>query len=242
LTPAERQALGQLMKDHAETIQQTGDPRQIQPLIDMFAGLTSPEMANRQDFNAAMLMQGMADERSRRSSISGAVAFGILALVIAGAAIGYAMVTGDVWPYLQSNGWQETTGKIISADVETHRGEDSDGFLELKYSLNLRYAYQVGEQEYVNNRIQFNWDEESRLESDSEIDELLIIYPVGKTVSIYYDPDDPNDAVLQRSLRPGASLFFGAFCGVVALVLILLVAPIVFMRRIVFGGMRTMGQ
>ena len=59
----------------------------------------------------------------------------------------------------------------------------------------LVYSYTVHGVRYENNRRSFF--SEGAIESPDYAEEVVQQYPVGKEVTVYYNPDDPSDAVLE---------------------------------------------
>ncbi len=110
-----------------------------------------------------------------------------------------------------SRGWPATTGKVL----ESHYDEDSDGCMP-----HVRYAYTVDGAHYTNNRLYFHTCNRS---TKQDTRKHLSPYPVGKAVSIYYNPSKPVDAVLDRHIplwHPLFWLFFASIFIVVGVALL----------------------
>src|SRR5262249_25301486 len=80
---------------------------------------------------------------------------------------------------------------------------------------NIEYEFSVGAQTYRGARIAIT--DTSGPDAEAALDH----YPVGKTVTVYYDPADPNNCVLEREvpkqLLPGCMLMLAVLvAGVVA--------------------------
>ncbi len=91
-------------------------------------------------------------------------------------------------------------------------GSDSFG-----YVLVVLYTYTVKGRVYKNNRLYFyNYKPQSR----KGVEKDLLLYPVGKIVTVYYNPRKPSDAVLDSNIPIRlilTCLFFISFvlaCGV----------------------------
>lgn len=101
---------------------------------------------------------------------------------------------------VRSTGWRRTEGRIGKAEIqETEDWTDTDSWnRETLYSAHVRYTYWVGGRVYTSERLSFQptWG----LAQRGAI-KLLAGITRGKTVDVYYDPDDPASSVL----RPGAS-------------------------------------
>jgi hypothetical protein len=101
-----------------------------------------------------------------------------------------------------SKRWLTTTGEILESNLE----QDSDGWCP-----NVRYVYAVDRKHYANGRLYFFLSNGS---TQRDAKKHLLPYPVGKTVSVYYNPRKPEDAVLDRRMslwRPLFWLFFASF-------------------------------
>lgn len=90
------------------------------------------------------------------------------------------------------------------------------------YYGDIQYRYLVGDTEYLGTRRSF-----TRVHPAVEDAWQKVIdnYPVGKTVTLYYDPANPGTAVLEPGLRGEMSFLFelDIFCVVSFSVLFLLV-------------------
>lgn len=97
--------------------------------------------------------------------------------------------------------WPAVQGKIESStvDVEREREEDSDGDIhyERKYIPNIVYQYQVDGMDFMGDQISFGSTSSS---SQGWAYKMRDQYPEGAEVAVYYDPENPQEAVLQ----PGA--------------------------------------
>ena len=73
-------------------------------------------------------------------------------------------------------------------------GRPEDGFrVEPRNFANIVYEYSVSGQTLSNNRVSIGEDR-----GDFEVAETIARYPVGKPVTVYYNPRHPRDAVLER--------------------------------------------
>lgn len=109
-----------------------------------------------------------------------------------------------LWPVIRILGardWVETPCEIVSSEVGVH--SDSDGST---YSIDIEYAYAVDGREYLSDRYSFDETSSSgRAGKQRVVDE----HPVGSEHICYVDPDNPDEAVLNRGFVP--TLWFGLF-------------------------------
>ena len=109
---------------------------------------------------------------------------GIICL-IAGGAIGAFFI----WTILRRrsiNKWSVTDGKVL--DSRLHRTADS-------FEPYVKYSYEAGGKNYTNDKLYtVNY-----LSEDEKYSEKLIApYKVGKSVTVYFNPLDPSDSVLEK--------------------------------------------
>ncbi|MDD5466249.1 MAG: DUF3592 domain-containing protein [Anaerolineales bacterium] len=124
-----------------------------------------------------------------------------------------------------SQGWPATTGQITQAQVSRSTHTDSDGDTSTSYTPHVEYSYRVAEQEFTGKNITFGLTQS--FSQPAKAQAVLARYPVGSQVSVYYDPNQPGDAVLERkaggftaSLAIGAIfLLLGVCLGIPGLVL-----------------------
>jgi hypothetical protein len=120
--------------------------------------------------------------------------------------------------------WTETTGEILSADVETEERRDrrSNGSMRTRtsYTPVVTYGYEVDGVAYTGHRIRADDVGGDRERAFDTIND----YPVGSVTTVYYDPDNPGSAVLKQGADPVAVYLFG---GVGGLFLVLGLAGVV---------------
>lgn len=122
-----------------------------------------------------------------------------------------AMVrAGGLMSWSRSRQWSQTTGSIINVVIEdvTHR----DGFRTAddydSYMAHVSYQYTVAGKEYVGKRRRIVDDATSY----SEAEAVFNRYSAGDSVPVWYNPDDPGEAVLDRSVS--LTYFVGGIVGI----------------------------
>jgi hypothetical protein len=94
----------------------------------------------------------------------------------------------------KSRSWPTTAGTILHSGMEIHRETDKDGSTSTTYGVTLQYAYSVSGQEFQGTRRTFaNVRTGSRRRTES----ILLRYPQGGSVAVYYNPEDPSSSVLE---------------------------------------------
>ncbi|UMB59825.1 DUF3592 domain-containing protein [Lutibacter sp. A80] len=94
-----------------------------------------------------------------------------------------------------SKNWPTTLGVITFSDISQHTNNDGNNM----YASTINYNYTVANKSYVGDRISLSSSGAST-SSIREVKETLKTYPVDTQVNVYYDPEFPNNAVLE----PGA--------------------------------------
>lgn len=134
--------------------------------------------------------------RAKQNSPFALIIFGIIFIVggwllyvHVGVPLAEEAKASETWPAIQ--------GEITYSDI---RESESDG--TTMYSAEINYYFTVENKSYSGNRISLT-SGNSSTSSLREVKKDLQKYPVGADVTIYYDPELPNNAVLE----PGADLF-----------------------------------
>lgn len=114
--------------------------------------------------------------------------------------------------------WPGTTGEIVEARVERQTDEDSDGNTEIRFTPRVEYRYTVKGKELSSRTMAFGLT--TSYSSASKAEEKIRPYSIGKTVTVYYNPEKPGEAVLEREtgsatlgLVIGGIFLLVGFCG-----------------------------
>jgi hypothetical protein len=102
-----------------------------------------------------------------------------------------------LWPMMRIMGardWVETPCVIVSSEVGVH--SDSDGST---YSIDIEYTYFVDGRQHKSDRYSFDRSSSSGRGGKQRIVDQ---HPVGSEHVCYVDPDDPDEAVLNRGFVP----------------------------------------
>lgn len=111
--------------------------------------------------------------------------------------------------------WPAAMGKIVAAEVKAGQSmEDEDGYSSTVYYPEIRYEYQVGGETYSSNRLAFG--SRQSYGKQQKAAEGLLKYPVGDEVTVYYDPANPQEAVLEQSASNAKT---GLVVGIILLVI-----------------------
>ncbi|PIO47248.1 MAG: hypothetical protein CMR00_11450 [[Chlorobium] sp. 445] len=120
------------------------------------------------------------------------------------------MIFGVVSQYrqFQVQTWAETKGNITHSDFV----DDSEGG-----RLTIEYEYSVAGMRFQSTQLAPAFMLYNAREMANK-------YPVGAAVTVYYNPDNPEEAVLERqSAVTWVPIFVGALCLVIAAILFFVV-------------------
>ena len=136
---------------------------------------------------------------------SGGLTFGLVAIPFVIIAVVFLIVI------LRANGkvrasknWSSTTARILAADVEMRRNSTADGD-STSYYPTVVYEYAVNGQRFQSRRIRFGSEIGYGFRRMAE--NIVAKYPNGTLVSVFYDPQNPAEAVLEQSAGSSNRLF-----------------------------------
>lgn len=92
----------------------------------------------------------------------------------------------------RAKSWVPATGRILSIGVETRRHQFQGEPETVKNVPAVKYEFKVGARTIDGSRISIGD------EGGLDIDAVLKRYPAGAAVTVYYDPRDPTNCVLER--------------------------------------------
>ena len=93
-------------------------------------------------------------------------------------------------------------GKVLASEVTTHDSDDGT-----TYGVRVTYSYTVSGQEYTGDRLRYGQVSSS---SYPQARKAAAKFPVGSPITVYYNPSDPQDALLRPGLT-GGDLFMALF-------------------------------
>ena len=119
----------------------------------------------------------------------------------------------------ESQNWPSTSGAVTLAEVKRSVNRDEDGNESYAYYPKVEYTYQVGGETYTGKRLAFGGVLAQK--NPDSVQKTLERFPLGGPVTVYYDPEKPTDAVLERQ---AGGLKWGLIVGIICLVLSLCIA------------------
>ncbi|MCX7975763.1 MAG: DUF3592 domain-containing protein [Bellilinea sp.] len=107
----------------------------------------------------------------------------------------------------QSLNWPKTSGRVIESRIAEHESEDEDGHVTSTYSPVVRYEYQVNGVAYTGGKIAVGGV--VAISNKKKVQQTIDQYPEGKLVVVYYNPQNPAEAVLETRIAGKAELIAG---------------------------------
>lgn len=123
-----------------------------------------------------------------------------LSILIVGAVVLSIFFVRPFLHWRNAQSWPSADAQILSSEIEISRAKDSTS-----YEAKFDFAFEVDGQEWIGN--QFGFFVFSGSEKASK--ELVNRYPVGAETRIFYNPSNPSDAVMDRSLGPAVWFCIG---------------------------------
>ena len=130
--------------------------------------------------------------------------------------------------------WPSAKGRILTSETQARKvsriadSEDMVQVDEVRNFASIRYAFYVGERKFHGTRIHLGEDP-----GNVHLAETLKRYPRGAEVTVYYDPENPKNCVLDRD--PPTPGFFVTAIGAAAAVAIGLVAILLAVNGVLEG-------
>jgi hypothetical protein len=140
-------------------------------------------------------------------------------VVLAGVAAAYIGVE-TMRAARESLTWPAVDGRVIRTSIQTERSSrDSATAGSVTYRPVVVYAFSVNGATHEGQRVSFG---EYATADEADARRVVEEYSVGRTVRVYYQPDDPGQAVLRPGLD-GVPWFFLVIGGVFVLMGLLFV-------------------
>lgn len=111
--------------------------------------------------------------------------------------------------------YRATSGVVVTSGIESRRRVGLNEKPMVENFPKIVFEYEVGQRKYKGHRISVAEEKGNFL-----VESTLERYPVGREVTVYFDPTSPGTSVLERDLPPefwkGMWICFGLFFGVPA--------------------------
>jgi hypothetical protein len=130
--------------------------------------------------------------------------------------IGLVWVAGFAWIHKRAvdkakaaESWPVVSGRVVSCRVDIEESSDSDGNGSTWYNPVVTYGYTVGERELQGTRLRFG---NYRSSSHKKAEAALAPYAVGTAPLVRYNPERPEECVLETK-KPGPLYLVMAAAG-----------------------------
>jgi hypothetical protein len=111
--------------------------------------------------------------------------------------------------------WPSTPGRVIESRVVESHSSDSDGDTTTTYRPYIKYEYQVVGATFTSDKLSIGpaVSTSNYRKSQDKVNRM----PAGSTVTVFYNPDDPTDAVLEQRSNATLMLVLGIVFTVIGL-------------------------
>jgi hypothetical protein len=129
--------------------------------------------------------------------------------------IGLIWFAGLTWAHMRAVGkaraaetWPTATGKVVSCDIVVEESEDREGGTTTWYNPIVTYAYSVAGRDLQGSRLRFgNYRSASRKKAEA----CLAPYGAGASTPVRYNPEKPEECVLETKQPGPVYLVMAAF-------------------------------
>ena len=118
-----------------------------------------------------------------------------------------------IYRVVKTNNWTSTQGVILDSRVQTSPNGKT------LFWPNIRYSYKVNGSAYVSNQFAIT---DVKSYSPNRAQEIISQLPAGTKVTVYYNPQAPSEAILQKYVF---EIWIPLACGLILLVFAVLVLP-----------------
>lgn len=141
----------------------------------------------------------------------------------------------------ESMNWEKTTGTVLFSMVETRRSRSSEGGTSTSYYPKVVYEYRVMGQVYHGDRFSLG---EIGLGFYNRVATKVAEYPAGKLIDVYYNPENPLEAVLERTAPSSNILIFVVILifGILACSGVMMVGGFALVNQFISGMIQTLPQ
>ena len=104
-----------------------------------------------------------------------------------------------------TSSWPSVEGRVLSANVESQSYRNSDGKMSNKFRPVVKYAYTVDGTDYEGSRLKIGNQSHGK---PRRAQEAIAAYKKDKACTVYFDPNDPESAVLENGVQLANVFFF----------------------------------
>jgi hypothetical protein len=119
----------------------------------------------------------------------------------------------------RANAWATTEGKVVKSEVGN--APRMGGQTRKMYRPWIEIEYRVDKKRYKTRQLQFG--PSSSVSDIEEIKAKIDQYPVGLRLTVTYNPENPQDAVVHRGVSGGMKLIFWAGVGLLVATVLMVI-------------------
>ncbi|QRN84117.1 DUF3592 domain-containing protein [Chloroflexota bacterium] len=112
-----------------------------------------------------------------------------------------------------SQSWPSVMGQIVERKVKVDTSYDEDGISSTSYLPQVTYSYTANGAVYESHRVAFG--STPSFNSNRKAEEFLTPYIEGASVTVFYNPEKPEESVLTQTMR---SMTAGLVVGIIFVV------------------------
>lgn len=151
-------------------------------------------------------------------AVPGWMAVALFAMAIPGSIAG--MIVYKMQQVKRAARWPSAQGRIVRSRLRVVRRQQADRPSTTGNVPDVEYVFSVGGTEFRGKRISIG----EIPPGSPEVEAVLERYQVGRTGPVFYNPDDPNEAVLERDPPISVRAMYGVAAGVMFVGLAIVVA------------------
>ncbi|MBF0272908.1 MAG: DUF3592 domain-containing protein [Magnetococcales bacterium] len=124
--------------------------------------------------------------------------------------MGGFLITSGYYPWhrsLESKSWPIVEGTIVQSALVVDKSKLSGRFERFFYVTRVEYGYTFDKKNYRSDRVEFGLGDQLFLFRDFA-QRVVQRYPEGKQVLVAFNPDQPDESVLETTPSAGGSLIF----------------------------------
>ena len=132
--------------------------------------------------------------------MKGRIFLSLFALPFFGVGVWMLVSVGSAfYDVVRMNAWTQVEAQLLTAGYDTHNGDDSD-----TYEAYAEYAYHVDGRRYVGDRVSVFGGSDNVGDYQQEIGRNLAAARArGEAILVWVNPEDPNEAIIDRGIRWG---------------------------------------
>jgi len=128
-----------------------------------------------------------------------------LPFLLIGAGVGFFGFRGLIRARVSVD-WPSTQGTVVASSVERHRSTGSEGRSSTTYHAEILYEFSVDGTAFNGDRVAYG---DYGSSSSSHARRIVTRYPEGKSVTVYYMPENPEECLLELGLKAQSWFLFG---------------------------------